>query len=251
VDAQAIVGSRRMGFTVLNDALYIEGGFDVNPSDQFIALDLSTSWTATSPAWSVLKDGQSTSHLALASISAASNGGAKGSILAIGGMGNPQLPAFFSSYDVNSAQWTNQTSIKAPYNYLEGQAAVSDPNTGLIYIIGGYGNNTFNQLSVYDPKAKSMVSQSAASAVTSLTDVGAVWCSSRNSILTFGGSKAPPAGTNGLGSSDLNEYDIQSKQWKTMVTEKTMALKKQRWAFESKKKKKWRIEAATKPKMSP
>ncbi|GJJ75361.1 hypothetical protein EMPS_07719 [Entomortierella parvispora] len=218
VDAQAVVGVRRTGFTVLNDALYIQGGFDVSTSNQFISLDLSTSWTSDSPAWSVLKDGQSTSHLALASISAASNGGAKGSILAVGGMGNPQLPAFFSSYDVNAAQWTNLTSVKSPYNYLEGHAMVTDPNTGLIYIIGGYGSNTFNQLSVYDPKAKSMVSQNAATAATSLTDVGAVYCSSRNSILTFGGSRAPPAGTNGLGSSDLNEYDIQSKQWKTMST---------------------------------
>ncbi|KAG0057037.1 hypothetical protein BGZ83_002275 [Gryganskiella cystojenkinii] len=216
---QAPVGTRRVGFTVLDDALYIQGGFDVNTSNQFISLDLSTSWPASSPAWSILKDGQSTSHLTLAAISAASNGGSKGSILAIGGMINQGLiPTFFSTYDVNSRQWNNLTSVKPPYNYLEGHATVTDPNTGLVYIIGGYGTNAFNTLSVYDPKGTSMVSQQSSPSSTSLTDVAAVWSSSRNTILTFGGSRAPPAAVQGLGTSDLNEYDPNSKQWKTMST---------------------------------
>ncbi|KAG0286990.1 hypothetical protein BGZ98_004843, partial [Dissophora globulifera] len=212
----APIGSRRVGFTTLNDALYIEGGFDTDTSSQFFSIDLSTSWPTSSPAWSTLKNGQSAAHLALAPISAASNGGSKGSLLTIGGMGNV---AFFGSYDIGGKAWSNLTTVKPPYTYLEGQAAASDPNTGLVYIIGGFGNNTFNQLSVFDPKTRSTVSQASATAATSLTDVGAVWVSSRNTVLTFGGSRAPPADTVGLGTSDLNEYDPSSKSWKTMVTE--------------------------------
>ncbi|KAG0221198.1 hypothetical protein BGX31_010104 [Mortierella sp. GBA43] len=73
-------------------------------------------------------------------------------------------------------------------------------------------------LSVYDPKSKVTVSASSATAATSLTDVGAVWLNSRNTILTFGGSRAPPASTQGLGSGELNEYDPASKTWNTMST---------------------------------
>ncbi|KAG0200805.1 hypothetical protein BGX28_006218 [Mortierella sp. GBA30] len=220
--AQAPVSSRRMGFTQMNDVLYIQGGFDTdNPTGQFVSLDLSKSWSATSPQWTKLKDGQSTSHLALASISPASNGGrsAMGSILAIGGIGTTAtgLPAFFGSFDLSSGAWSNLT-LKAPYLSLEGHAVVSDPNTGLVYIIGGNGNNSYNQLSVYDPKSQSMVSQQSATPASSLTDVGAVWSSARNTILTFGGSRAPPAATQGLGSSSLDEYDPSSRSWRTMST---------------------------------
>ncbi|KAF9957765.1 hypothetical protein BGZ72_001431 [Mortierella alpina] len=83
-------------------------------------------------------------------------------------------------------------------------------------MIGGNSTNAFNQLSVYDPKSQSMVSQHSATAATSLTDVGAVWSTTRNTILTFGGSRAPPAETKGLGGADLDEYDPASKTWKTM-----------------------------------
>ncbi|KAI8604043.1 hypothetical protein EDD21DRAFT_243345 [Dissophora ornata] len=215
VYAQMPTSTRRTGFAQLNDALYIEGGFDSDTTTQFVSLDLSTSWSSSTPAWSILPGGQSAAHLALAPISSTANGGAKGSLMAIGGMG---APSFFSFYDVSAGSWSNMTTVKPPYTYLEGQAAVSDPNTGLVYIVGGYGNNTYNQLSVYDPNARSMVSQAAATAATSLTDVGAVWVSSRNTVLTFGGSRAPPANTSGLGTGDLNEYDPSTKTWKVMST---------------------------------
>ncbi|KAF9148287.1 hypothetical protein BG015_009990 [Linnemannia schmuckeri] len=134
------VGSRRVGFATLNDVLYIQGGFDTDASNQFVSLDLSTSWSTSNPAWTIRKDGQFTSHLALASISAGSNGGSKGSILSIGGMNTPTGPPnFLVMYDISSASWTTTlNSVKPPYPALEGHAAISDPNTGLIYIIGGY-----------------------------------------------------------------------------------------------------------------
>jgi len=211
--AQAPVGSRRMGYTMMDNVLYIQGGFDTVTSSQFVSLDLSSSWSTSSPAWKKLQDGQATTHLAVVPISSASNGGAKGSLLSIGGMGaNP----FFSSYDVSTESWQMLATVKAPYTYLEGHSAVSDPHTGLVYIVGGYGNSTYNLLSVYDPKTKAMVSQASATAATSLTDIGAVWLNSRNTILTFGGTRATPATPQGLG--DLNEYDPSSKTWSTMVS---------------------------------
>ncbi|KAF9094243.1 Leucine-zipper-like transcriptional regulator 1 [Mortierella sp. AD031] len=213
------VGSRRVGYTTFNDVLYIQGGYDTDPSSQFASLDLSTSWDASAPAWTLRKNGQATSHLALVPVSAGSNGGSKGSILAIGGMPTGAGPIFLTMYDIDSASWTNGlNNVKAQFPTIEGHAAVSDPNTGLVYIIGGYnGNSSYNALTVYDPKSRMIVSQSAGTASTSLTDVAAVWSTERNSILSFGGSRAPPAASNAV-SNDLMEYDVTSKSWKTVST---------------------------------
>ncbi|KAF9912095.1 Leucine-zipper-like transcriptional regulator 1 [Linnemannia zychae] len=218
------IGSRRVGYATLNDVLYIQGGFDTETSGQFVSLDLSTSWATSEPAWTILKDGQVTSHLTLAPISAGSNGGSKGSILSIGGMPSNTgvAPNFLTIYDINAGSWSNLNSVKSQYPALEGHAAVSDPNTGVVYLIGGYNgtssaNFIYNSLAAYDPKSRTMISQQSGTAANSLTDVGAVWSSKRNSILTFGGSRAPPAGTNALGN-DVLEYDVSSKSWKTMET---------------------------------
>ncbi|KAF9181110.1 hypothetical protein BGZ51_005663 [Haplosporangium sp. Z 767] len=217
---EAPVGNRRMGFTQLNNALYIQGGFDTDTLGHLFSLDLSTSWSVASVPWTRLKDGQSTSHLALSPIDAASNGGSQGSLLAIGGMGSPALPAFFSQFDISAGSWSNLTSVKSPYPHLEGHAAVSDPNTGLVYLIGGSGdNNAYNLLTVYDPKSRSMVSHQPATAANSITDATAVWSSVRNTILTFGGTRAPPAAVKGMGGDGvLSEYDPSTKEWKTMAT---------------------------------
>ncbi|KAK3839625.1 MAG: hypothetical protein J3R72DRAFT_178066 [Linnemannia gamsii] len=218
------IGTRRVGFATLDDVLYIQGGFDSETSAQFVSLDLSSSWPTSTPAWTILKDGQYTSHLTLAPISAGTNGGSKGSILSIGGMPTPGggVPIFLTMYDINSAAWTPLNGVKSQYPALEGHAAISDPNTGLIYLLGGYNGTTaanfiYNSLTVFDPKSRMMVSQQSGTAANSLTDVGAVWLPGRNTILTFGGSRAPPAGTNAVGN-DVMEYDVASKTWKKMET---------------------------------
>ncbi|KAF9438387.1 hypothetical protein BGZ76_008298 [Entomortierella beljakovae] len=216
--AQSPESSRRMGYTTINDALYIQGGYITEYINQFVVLDLSKSWTTDDPAWKTLKSGFKTSHLALAPISSATSGGSQGSVIAIGGS---LAPSFFNTYDISSNAWS-AGSTKSPYPNLEGHAAVSDPNTGLIYIMGGYGtnnnNNTiYNDMTVYDPKSNSVVSSSDTNGGGSLTDIGAVWASTRNTILTFGGSRAN-SDPKGLGSGDLNEYDPSTKEWNTMST---------------------------------
>ncbi|KAG0249994.1 hypothetical protein BG011_008735 [Mortierella polycephala] len=217
---EAPVGNRRMGYAQLNDVLYVQGGFDSDTLSHLFSLDLSTSWSVPSVPWTKLRDGQSTSHLALVPVDAASNGGSQGSLLAIGGMGNPTLPAFFSQFDVGAGSWSNLTSVKSPYPHLEGHAAVSDPNTGLVYLVGGSGDNdAYNLLTVYDPRSRSMVSHQPATAANSITDAAAVWSSVRNTILTFGGTRAPPATVQGMGGDGvLSEYDPSTKEWKTMAT---------------------------------
>ncbi|KAF9323634.1 hypothetical protein BG006_001279 [Podila minutissima] len=213
--AQAPSGVRRMGYTQLDDKLFIQGGFDTSSSPQFFSLDLSTSWSDAIPAWTKLRDGQSTTHLALTNIS----GGGKDSILAISGM---DAPVFFSAYDIESNTWANIPGVaRNPYKELEGHAAVTDPISGLVYIVGGFtsGTTAYNSLSVYNPGTKSMVSQqAAASLATSLIDAGAVWSTKRNTLLTFGGSLAYPNNPAAVLPAVVNEYDPNSKSWSVMET---------------------------------
>ncbi|KAG0347185.1 Leucine-zipper-like transcriptional regulator 1 [Podila humilis] len=215
VNAQAPGAMRRMGFTQMDDKLFIQGGYDTSTSSEFYALDLATSWSDSAPAWTALRNGQSTAHLALTTISSEFNGGSKGSVLAIGGM---DAPSFFSVYDITANTWSNITGVKAPYAELEGHAAISDPTSGLIYIVGGYSGKTYNTLTVYDPVAKTMDSRQSATLATSQIDIGAVWSTKRNSLLIFGGSKATPTNPEAISSTEVNEYDPVTKTWSVMET---------------------------------
>lgn len=212
--AQAPLGVRRMGYTQLGDKLFIQGGFETSYSTQFFSLDLSTSWSDASPAWTKLRDGQLTTHLALTTIS----GGGKDSILAISGT---DAPVFFSAYDIEANTWANISGVaRNPYKELEGHTAVTDPTSGLVYIVGGFmsGTTTYNSLSVYNPGTKSLASQqAAASLATSLIDAGAVWSTKRNTMLTFGGSLANPNNPAAVSPAVVNEYDPNSKSWSVMV----------------------------------
>ncbi|KAF9425349.1 hypothetical protein BGZ94_007601 [Podila epigama] len=214
--AQGPVGSRRMGYAQMDDKLFIQGGFNTSTSDQFFALDLATSWTDQTAAWTRLRSGQSTAHLSLTTISSDMSGGPKGSILATGGM---EASNFFSIYDINSNVWTPVTGLKPPYADLEGHAAVTDPETGIVYLVGGYNGTTiFNILTAYNPVTKTIVSQEPGTLASSLIDTGAVWSIKRKTILTFGGSRANPSSPKAIDSPFINEYNPVSKTWTVMTT---------------------------------
>ncbi|KAF9276557.1 hypothetical protein BGZ74_003597, partial [Mortierella antarctica] len=218
--AQAPLGVRRMGYTQLGDKLFIQGGFETSYSTQFFSLDLSTSWSDASPAWTKLRDGQSTTHLALTTIS----GGGKDSILAISGT---DAPVFFSAYDIEANTWANISGVaRNLYKELEGHAAVTDPTSGLVYIVGGFmsGTTTYNSLSVYNPGTKSLASQqAAASLATSLIDAGAETSGDVPSarldhcmVATEDGSKIVVfGGTDGVTfNKDIYILDLEKAKWK-------------------------------------
>ncbi|KAG0273963.1 hypothetical protein BGZ95_010247 [Linnemannia exigua] len=145
-------------------------------------------------------------------------GGSKGYLLAIGG--NPANPAaFWVAYDIDAGSWKNiPTAIPGAYVGLEGHTAVADPDTGLVYVVGGfYSNTTQNLLTVFDPKTATVVSSQPATDANNRTDVASVWSTKRKSVLTFGGSRAITA-VYGFDLGSLQEYDPSSKIWKTMTT---------------------------------
>ncbi|KAF9148203.1 hypothetical protein BG015_010074 [Linnemannia schmuckeri] len=227
-DAQAPVARRRLAYVQYNDHLYLQGGIaQAGLSNQFNALDLTKAWSVTSPTWAMLGGGNWVSHHTMVAVkpehAAGLGDGAQGYLLAIGG--NPASSGgFWSAYDIQAGTWANLT-LSAPYIGLEGQAAVSDPSTGQVYIIGGYYNDAAtnatvtNRLTVYDPTSNSVVMQQAATDKTNLTGAAVVWSTKRNTILLFGGSRATSASTvSGLQLANIDEYDPASKIWKTMTT---------------------------------
>lgn len=222
VIAQAPAARRRVAFTQYNNVLYIQGGFTPQQAiGQFNSLDLKTAWKTSSPAWSNLAVGPVASHHAMVAVKpehgAGFGGAAQGYLLSIGG--NPATPgAFWTAYDFQAGSWrTLPTPLPGNYTGLEGHTAVADPDTGLVYIVGGFfGNTTENLLTVFDPKTATVVSSQAATDASNRTDVAAVWSSKRKTVLTFGGSRAVTA-VSGFDLTNLNEYDPSSRIWKTMV----------------------------------
>ena len=222
VSAQAPAARRRVAFTQYNSVLYIQGGFTPQQAiGQFNSLDLNTAWKTSSPAWSNLAVGPVVTHHTMVAVKpehgAGLGGAAQGYLLSIGG--NPATPgAFWTAYDFQAGSWKAiPTPLPGNYTGLEGHAAVADPDTGLVYIVGGfYGNMTANLLTVFDPKTATVVSSQAATDSSNRTDVAAVWSSKRKTVVTFGGSRAVST-VSGFDLSNLNEYDPSSRIWKTMV----------------------------------
>ena len=223
-DAQAPVARRRLAYVQHNNQLYLQGGIaQAGLSNQFNALDLTKPWSTASPSWSMLGGGNWVSHHTMVAVkpehAAGLGSGAQGYLLSIGG--NPASnDGFWSTYDIQAGTWANLTT-PAPYIGLEGQAAVSDPSTGQVYIVGGYytdaATNTTvtNRLTVFDPTSNSVVLQQAATDKTNLTGAAVVWSTKRNTILLFGGSRATSgSAVSGLQLGNIDEYDPASKVWK-------------------------------------
>ncbi|KAF9934331.1 hypothetical protein FBU30_002470 [Linnemannia zychae] len=227
VSAQAPAARRRVAYAQHNSVLYIQGGFTPTAATgQFNSLDLTKAWKTISPSWSNLAVGATVSHHAMVAVKpehgAGLGGSSKGYLLTIGG--NPATPgAFWSAYDFDSGTWKNiPTPIPGNYTGLEGHAAVSDPDTGLVYLVGGFYNSTTeNYLTVFDPKTATVVSTQSATDANNKTDVAAVWSSRRKTVLTFGGSRAVNE-VSGLDLTNLQEYDPSSSIWKTMSTTGTI-----------------------------
>ncbi|KAG0057892.1 hypothetical protein BGZ89_001766 [Linnemannia elongata] len=156
--------------------------------------------------------------------------GSQGYLLSIGGNTVPGIN-FWAYYNIQTQQWTPITTPTAPYPGLEGPTAVSDPNTGLVYVIGGFWNldgtlattlKITNFMTVIDPTQSigtRIVSQTPATGLNNLTGAVAVWSTMRRSVLVFGGSRAVAlADIAGLQMTSIDEYDPVRGTWGTMLT---------------------------------
>jgi len=143
-----------------------------------MSLDLSVSWTGSRPVWHRLADGpQQYIYPAAAS--------ANGQTL----IAFRLSPAFASRYDVATNSWS-PSQINPAYGALQGVGAVTDPETGLVYLAAGFTGNR-NSMSVYDFLTDTMTNSFQLPAQNVVFNSRAyyanVWSRYRKTAFYFGG----------------------------------------------------------------
>ncbi|KAF9995090.1 hypothetical protein BGZ65_009286 [Modicella reniformis] len=198
-------------FARTSTKLYICGGHNTINRPQFFSLDLAVAWTCTQPAWQKLADGP-VQQLFPAVFSADEQTMItfhSGSVFAM-------------KYSVATNSWYT-SMIQAPYAKLEGVNAVTDPDTGMVYLAAGY-TSMRTAMSIY-----SFTTDSMGTVENPLPDAEMmfqarayyqnVWSKKRNSILYFGGYNArlltlPTANV-------ITEYVPATGVWQTLMASGT------------------------------
>lgn len=226
--AQSPLARRRPAFTQYNGQFYVHGGIvgPSTPTGDLDVLNLTSSWPTANPAWSKLDSGSWVWHHAMVPVRSEHAAGlgditsTKGFLLSVSGFPTP-LNTFFSAYNIQTGRWTNLTT-ESPYIGLEGHTAVSDPATGLVYIMGGYYNvvpKVGNLMTVFDPNSGTVKSKIQATDANNMTGASAVWSSRRKTVLLFEGSRAVNTGdVKGIAMTAIPEYDTTTGQWKAFVS---------------------------------
>ena len=170
--------------------LYILGGHLTRNEDvisQFMYLDLGVSWTTAAPAWTRLADGPAQFLYPAAFTSDEQT-------MFVFHLRNSAKPM---QYNVRSNTWSD-TDLTFNNSMQQGINVVTDPNTGLMYLPGGYSSlnldsktKTFTKLETFDPLTLS-VRQTDMPTSTEVFPVrwyyGNVWSQVKNAVLYFGGN---------------------------------------------------------------
>ncbi|KAF9544242.1 hypothetical protein EC957_012288 [Mortierella hygrophila] len=193
--------------------LYVLGG---NPNDgnngpplsQFYSLDLTTPWNTTTPAWTKLAAGpaqaifpatfsQDQTKMIVFHLTAAPNA---------------------SRYDINTNAWT-PSSADLPGSDFQGIGAVTDTNTGVVYMTAGYTTRLRDSLDVYNFAADSATKKYMPGpdiVLPARAYYGNVWSKYRNSILYFGGYNILSQAI--VGGNIVTELVTATQTWNTLTT---------------------------------
>ncbi|KAG0256360.1 hypothetical protein BGZ95_005519, partial [Linnemannia exigua] len=180
----------------------------------FISLDLAIPWSSTAPAWKKLAHAPSKQYDYPASFSSDEQ------TLFVFQYQKTTQPF---SYNVEADQW--QLMLESVPNLsIGGIGAVTDPNTGLIYLAGGHSNGgrhvaPMDTVDIFDPVTYTTHSDELPifSETFSLHQkYGNVWSKHLNSVLYWGGLIAPG---DALGNPVMNQVTqllTGSMIWSTM-----------------------------------
>lgn len=181
---------------------------------QFMSLDLAIPWASTAPAWKRLADGPSNVNFP----AAFSSNEQTLFVFQAQGANSPW------SYKVQNGSWQKWDEIR--HAGIEGVGAVMDPQTGAIYLAGGYNDTSIEMssityLDIFDPITQ-------ATQTLHLPDpndvffirrnYGNVWSNYLRSILYWGGTNAvvnlhtPVSLTN-----QVTRLQTDIMDWSTMV----------------------------------
>ncbi|KAF9174152.1 hypothetical protein BGX21_007616 [Mortierella sp. AD011] len=169
-----------MAYTTVNEkTLYIQGGTDPathTNSGQIYSLDLTQSWSASNPPWKALNSQQAPvdySHSMVVS-------GDKRSLIIWGSLTE------ISIYNIAAGTWSTTPKPSSATINQNGLRAVTDPNTGLVYIPAGANNGTSTM--EFNPSTGIGQQLPIPSAFNgSVTHYSAAWTSQRTSVLMYGG----------------------------------------------------------------
>ncbi|KAF9899488.1 hypothetical protein EC991_008799 [Linnemannia zychae] len=156
------------------------GGNDSNIKTipQFMSLDLTVSWPGSRPVWHRLTGGPM-QYIYPAAMSADGQ-----TLIAF-----RVNPSFAMRYNVATDQWT-PSQIKPGHSQLEGVGAVTDSQTGLVYLAAGY-TGVRDSMAVYDFKTDTMTTSFLLprmdTTFMSRAYYANVWSSYRKTIFYFGG----------------------------------------------------------------
>ncbi|KAI1303946.1 hypothetical protein EDD11_005262 [Mortierella claussenii] len=198
-------------FARTNTRLYVLGGnLDKVFYGQFFSLDLAVAWNTSAPAWTQLNDGPQQSIFP-----AVFSADQRTMITFHSG-----TAGFAFRYSLATGQWEPSTLQPVAAN-LQGVGAVTDPDTGLVYLAGGYTDGTRNNMAVYNFGQDSFTSTTLPNSTALFPNRAYftnVWTKKRKSILYFGGydSSLKPLPMNNT----ITEF-VPPSSWTTMMTKGT------------------------------
>ncbi|KAK5805634.1 hypothetical protein F5H01DRAFT_383533 [Linnemannia elongata] len=197
--------------------LFILGGSasqnpNTPPTNQFITLDLTTSWTATQPAWTVLNPGPANS------IYPATFTSDQKRMLVF------HLPNSNAVYEfrVETGVWVQSNLAFADMKW-QGVGAVTDPRTGLVYLATGYTDPGRMTMDILNPSTQNITHSRLPDPFGPAGTVrfearwfyGNVWCESRKSILYWGGYQP----TNKMPTENVvTEFIVDTMTWSNLKT---------------------------------
>ncbi|KAF9435613.1 hypothetical protein BGZ76_005900 [Entomortierella beljakovae] len=210
-----------MGYATLDDqTLYVQGGIiDANLTiiNQFYSLNLSQTWDTQSPPWKALNEGSGSQQSPYDAAHSMIISKDKQNLIILGTtVVNSSVNV--STYNIASNSWSEVETVLVPNisQNLNGLAAASDPDTGLIYIPGAGSEGKF--MLEFDPATKSskFLTMPEAYSSHSVRFFTAVWSSVRKSILLYGGFYNS-SGTD-VALSDIYEYSPTTASWALVKT---------------------------------
>ncbi|KAG0070997.1 hypothetical protein BGZ89_011882 [Linnemannia elongata] len=205
-------------FARTSNRLYILGGFpsyvpaEMNAMSQFYYLDLAKHWNGNYPAWTKLSDGP-TKAIFPATFSADQK------TMVVFSTARASSPFAAWRYSVDLDTWA-VSKASFPFPDRKGLASVTDPNTGLVYIAGGYVNPmegvTMDVYNVKDDSVSTIPMPDPLILLPMRSYYTAVWCQQRKSILFFGGYALRSQPVQPLNS--VTEFVPSSNTWQIVPT---------------------------------
>ncbi|KAF9403008.1 hypothetical protein BGX21_007617 [Mortierella sp. AD011] len=213
--AQSPVPVTYMAYASVNGKLYVQGGAtDLSSSgtSQLFSLDLDQNWSTSSPPWEALSIGTSLQPAPIDVFHSMTVSKDNKSLIVWG------LDTGISVYNIPANSWTvvSRSPIQVTA-YSANLHAITDPNTGLIYIPSGSNNNT--AMAAYNPATnltESLPTPMASTSGSTLYSYGATWSTLRGSILLYGGDSQ-----NNTGNPQLVEYVPGASTWNVLTTSGT------------------------------